>query len=210
MADLFERAKGELNFVNQWIEHCLSRKSAWSGELRLFREPKQVAGYKDFSCYIALNEDLQGQLSRWATHLHEVLHGFSEGYSLTAYNSAPGWEEGVVEKLQRLLRPFLLENIGNGRAIALAIEQKKLDVEHPYNTYIQVLEALRYLVQEESEMRFYVQLLQVPLSEREQFLLAQIQQLYRQNRVAGRMYHSLSAVLNDSTIIGLLGGNSSE
>ena len=54
---------------------------------------------------------LAGQDERWMTLLHEVLHSVSVGFARDDYGQGPGWEEGVVEQMQRLLRPQALARL---------------------------------------------------------------------------------------------------
>ena len=61
-------------------------------------------GKKRFSCDIQIQEALAKTEARWTTLIHESLHTFSSGYLREDYQAYRGWEEGVVEQLQRLLR----------------------------------------------------------------------------------------------------------
>ena len=202
----FQRTKSELAFVNQWLETFLRYPGMWNGELSLFTN-EQPAGTMNFDGSISLSLPLQQKEIRWATHLHEILHSYSKGYLPIPYNARPGWEEGVIEKLQRLLRPIMLEQRLDGKAIATAIEKAQLDATHPYNTYVNALEGLRHLVQEPDEFKFYTQLLRSPLADRAQTLITEVKRVYGANHaVPLRMCVSLNAILNDSTIVELLRG----
>ena len=46
------------------------------------------------------------------TFIHEALHSVSAGFMGEDYRSARGWEEGVAEQLQRLLRVEVLDRLG--------------------------------------------------------------------------------------------------
>ncbi len=88
--------------------------------------------------------------------IHEGLHSVSGALStgrLDARNRA--WEEGIVEKMQRLLRQRLLRTIG----VTLAEEEfLPDDIQHLHNQYIRFLEQIRGLIGEELEP-FYLRLL---------------------------------------------------
>lgn len=61
---------------------------------------------------------------------HEVLHTFSPQYTRSEYNAAQGWEEGVVEQMQRLLRPQVLA------ALEVTVREEVLtnaEADHQYN-----------------------------------------------------------------------------
>lgn len=71
-------------------------------------------------------------------------------------------EEGVVEQMQRLLRPDV------SAALQVSINEvvvAEAEVNHPYNVYITALEDLRERLGD-SQMSFYRLLLAAPLPER--------------------------------------------
>ena len=88
---------------------------------------------------------------------------------MVAYNSAQGYEEGVVEMLQRLLRPRILTALTGEYRNELWAEG---DADHAFNSYIAVLEEIRELRQQEKE-EFYLLLLRTPLKERHALLVAE-------------------------------------
>lgn len=56
---------------------------------------------------------LAGQPDRWLTLIHEALHTVSTGYVRKDFSALPGWEEDIVEHLQRLFRPAILLHLCN-------------------------------------------------------------------------------------------------
>jgi hypothetical protein len=82
-----------------------------------------------------------------------------------------GWDEGVVEQMQRLLRPQVLAFLGitvNEGVFA------KWEIAHEYNGRILALEHLRHeLGREDTAFDFYRELLSTPLRDRPGFVLAQ-------------------------------------
>ena len=94
--------------------------------------------------------------------IHEALHHFSAGLTSHDYLSLPGWEEGVVEQLQRLLRPDVLN------ALSIAVSDTvfpAVEAHHDYNRFIQALERIRTEVSVSPDL-FYRDLLNTPLAAR--------------------------------------------
>lgn len=99
---------------------------------------------------------------RWSTLIHEALHTISAGYVPTDYRNFPGWEEGVVERLQRVYRLTVLGRLG------VSVEDELFRVseeKHNYNKYIQALEGVR-LILNIADADFYTNLLQTPIRSR--------------------------------------------
>ena len=144
----------------------------WSGVVELV-EGADFKGKKRFACDIQISADLANQDVRWSTLIHESLHCHSAGYNIEHYQSFPGWEEGVVEKMQRLLRVDILTRIG---VFVPDTVLAGLDAEHRYNVYVQALEAVRFSLAI-SEAQFYQRLLATPLQERAPKMLMQARQL---------------------------------
>ena len=136
-------------------------------------EGADFKGKKRPTCDIQLASGLVAQDTRWTTLIHESLHAVSAGYNLTAYQSAPGWEEGVVEQLQRLLRGDILAHI---RIAIPSTVLADLDAQHRYNVYIRALEAVR-VSRGLPERQFYLALLATPLADRPIKMLMQARQL---------------------------------
>ena len=144
------------------LEQTLGRPSRWNGRAYLARTlsfggAAHYDGSLSLSEYAYADPDL-----RWRTMLHEALHTFSPPYSHSEYIAARGWEEGVVEQVQRLLRPQVLS------ALQVIVREEviaEVERDHPYNVYILTLEDLRQRLGD-SPMGFYGLLLSTPLPKR--------------------------------------------
>jgi len=152
----------EISLVVPLVAELTGLPSNWNGTVTLV-DGAPFRGQKRFDCGILLDSRLAGEPVRWRTLIHESLHAVSAGYNRADYNRLNGWEEGVVEKMQRLLRPQVLERL----AVAAAPESvfARAEQEHLYNRYITALETLR----EElalTEPVFYRNLLATPLAAR--------------------------------------------
>jgi len=158
--------EGELNVTLRQIvdvlEGVLGWPSRWNGQVSLERS-LSFSGVAHYSGSIGINELVYADADlRWRTLIHEALHTFSPQYTRYEYNAVRGWEEGVVEQMQRLVRPQVLTVLG------IAVDEKVLlEVEenHPYNLYIALLEDLRLRLNDTS-FEFYKMLLACPLMER--------------------------------------------
>ena len=158
--------EGELQLnlrqIIQVLEDILGRPSRWNGEAHLVRNlsfggAAHYDGSISISEYVVADPDL-----RWRTVIHEALHTFSPQYSHPQYIAARGWEEGVVEQMQRLLRPQIVA------ALQVSINEvvvAEAEVNHSYNVYITALEDLRERLGD-APMSFYRLLLTTPLPER--------------------------------------------
>lgn len=104
----------------------------------------------------SLSDRLLGGDELYATIVHEAIHSFSVGLIKDAYKRNPGWEEGIVEKLQRLIGPPVLQ-------LSAGIIAKP--GEWAYNRYIDALEHIRQML-DEKEDPFYLRLIRIPLSAR--------------------------------------------
>ena len=80
---------------------------------------------------------------RFSTLIHEVLHTLSAGYLRDDYQDLQGWEEGVVERVQRLFRESILTAFN---APISADTFHLIDTTHAYNGFIEALERLRSLL----------------------------------------------------------------
>lgn len=134
----------------------------WNGTVHVQRLSPSALGAKGWDCSIIVSRDIIGNDAQlWPTINHEMLHALSVGLDRQAYVQFTGWEEGVVEKLQRLLGPRALKAIGEQPHVGLGA----------YDHYIAALEQLRTFLGR-SESRFYLQLLRTPLADREQAVIA--------------------------------------
>jgi hypothetical protein len=163
-----ERLREELEQVCWALTRILGRQSRWSGFADLSDDPN-IRGAKPFRCDIVINAILASQAERWRTLIHEMLHTFSEGYQPLDYMAFRGWEEGVVEQLQRTLRPAVLAELGINldEAVFTAVE-----TDHEYEEYVRALEEMRESLGEES-LRFFSRLLAVPIRDRRQSVFEQ-------------------------------------
>ena len=164
LEDAQRQARDELRRVEQIVTKIIGLPSNWSGTVELHDSPAW-RGAKPFRCDILLDAGRQEMDVRWRTHLHEMLHAHSSGYTRYAFEAYPGWEEGVVERLQRLLRPVVLAQLG--LAIPPGVFAAEEDA-HEFNPYIRALDSLFALLQRpnETEAHFYVALLALPLNQR--------------------------------------------
>ena len=163
-----QRIQAELEQIRLILVNLLGRASRWSG-LVLITDDPNIRGAKPFRCDIVINAGLVGRAERWRTLIHEMLHTFSEGYYPLDYMAFRGWEEGVVEQLQRILRPVVLTELGVkvDEAVFAAVE-----TGHEYAEYVQALEEIRQVLNEEAVL-FYSRLLIVPIRERRQLVFEQ-------------------------------------
>lgn len=162
--------EGELNLTLRQIvdvlESILKRPSRWNGQVSLVRSPN-FAGAAHYDGSISISEIVYADADlRWRTLIHEALHTFSPQYTRYEYNAVRGWEEGVVEQMQRLVRPQVLT------ALSVAVNEEVLlefEAVHAYNIYIEVLEDLRLRLNDTS-LDFYKMLLAYPVTERSMIL----------------------------------------
>jgi len=151
----------ELREIVAVLTERLGLPSRWSGQVEIVPDAG-FKGKKRFTCDILIDAALAAQEVRWATLIHEALHSVSSGYIGTDYRDFPGWEEGVVERLQRLFRPIILARLG------VTVPENAFhaaEEKHNYNKYIAALERVRAglsLTEEE----FYVNLLKTPIKDR--------------------------------------------
>jgi hypothetical protein len=171
--------RAELEQIMPLVSALTGLPTRWSGKVELV-DGADFKGKKRFTCDIQLNAALADDNARWTTLIHESLHAVSSGYSLGQYQIFPGWEEGVVEQMQRLLRGNILAQIGVSVSHAVLAG---LDADHRYNDYIRALEAVR-LSLAVSEVQFYHRLLATPLAERSSQMLMQAYQLPTAQRLS--------------------------
>lgn len=109
---------------------------------------------------------------RWRTYLHELVHAHSPLSSVTDYEDNIGWEEAVVEGLQRRIRPSIL-----GKAISKANEAAILLEEKGWlhAPYMDALEKVRaaFEISDAGSGQWYAKLLALPIKERYGSLLKQ-------------------------------------
>ncbi len=159
-----ERLLRELEAVVTELGKLTGLPSRWSGRVELVPNA-DFKGQKRPICDIRIDSALAAQDERWSTLIHEALHSFSAGYSSTDFRNFRGWEEGVVEQLQRLYRPTILQRLGVGLEESVFYPNER---EHQFNLYIAALETLRVYVDNpfSEEFDFYHDLLSLPIRER--------------------------------------------
>ena len=163
-SDPTAQVRAELQQIMPLVSKLTGLPARWSGRVELVIEA-DFKGKKRFGCDIQIAADLAEQDTCWATLIHESLHCHSAGYNGTDYRKYRGWEEGVVEQLQRLLRPQLLLTVGVTVEEAVFSQSGEF---HRYNRYVRVLENLRLAVPQfaEEPEEFYKTLLATPIRDR--------------------------------------------
>lgn len=163
-SDLEALLRGELETIMPLVSALTDLPTRWSGVVELL-DTAEFKGKKRFSCDIQIAADLAGQDARWPTLIHESLHCHSAGYNGTDFRKYRGWEEGVVEQLQRLFRPRILFLLGVTAEEAAFQQSAEF---HRYNRYIRVLENLRFALPQftNKPQDFYKTLLATPIRDR--------------------------------------------
>lgn len=169
--DLEARTQKEVADIVTILTELTGLPSRWSGRVELVPEA-DFKGRKRPICDIQIDAALVAQETRWATLIHEALHSVSVGYNGNAFRQLRGWEEGVVEQLQRAFRPMILDRLGVMLPDSVFHPEEEA---HAFNGYIAVLESLRLMLKEETmdstQQSFYLNLLALPLSERPDSIL---------------------------------------
>ena len=172
MDDLEARTQQELTGIVSILTELTGLPSRWSGRVELVPDA-EFKGRKRQMCDIQINAALTAQDERWPTLIHEALHSISAGYNANDFRDYRGWEEGVVEQLQRTFRPTILQRLG------VVVPDNVFYAEeesHGFNDYIAALESLRLLLKETSspdatQLDFYLGLLGLPIKDRPNSIL---------------------------------------
>ncbi|MBV9851189.1 MAG: hypothetical protein JO250_16085 [Armatimonadetes bacterium] len=151
----------ELSRIVTSLESITGRKSRWTGNVMLSNDPS-FRGKMSWNGDIVFRDSIVQQDLRWRTVIHEALHTLSVDLIPSSYFDLLGWEEGVVEKLQRLLRPVILTQLGVRVPEAVFVP---VEAGHEYNAYIDALESVRGALSA-PDSAFYLDLLAVPLKDR--------------------------------------------
>jgi len=169
--------------IVQIVETLLGCSSRWNGVIRLETDVLH-AGVASPEGSIGISRFVWDHpVYRWRTLLHEVLHTFTPDFTRSDYARMPGWEEGVVEQLQRLLR----SRVFDAMQIALPDDAfADIEREHRYNCYIDALEAVRQVTGEERET-FYRRLLVTPMMDRFDLLSGEAETLPEHQRTTYRV-----------------------
>lgn len=164
MGELERQIQEELAAIAAILVELTGLPSRWSGRVELVTGA-DFRGKKLFRCDILIDAALAQRPERWSTLIHEVLHSLSADYNKEDYQRFRGWEEGVVEQLQRLYRTQLFQRLSVNLADDLFAQE---DNSHAYNRFIVALESLRRAVEmpDERQVSFYRNLLAVPIGER--------------------------------------------
>ena len=166
MDELETQIQAELSAITDFLEERLGRRSRWNGDVEL-SDDSSALGKALWNGCISINRKLARTDLRWRTQIHEALHLFSTGLNPQGYLDLEGWEEGVVEQFQRLLRPHILASFSVIiPETVFAIEEAK----HDYNRYISALEGLREELNEPS-LVFYHDLLVTALQSRPSLII---------------------------------------
>ncbi len=105
-------AQRDLERIRDVIEELTGLLSRWSGRFTVAPTSADYWGVKLWSCDIRIREDILQDIGRrWTTLIHESLHAVSIGMRPEVYLANRGWEEGVVEQCQRLLRGQILDSL---------------------------------------------------------------------------------------------------
>lgn len=189
---LTARVRAETGQVVRQVEMLTGLSSRWSGNLVL--DTTIIAyGIKPFRCDIHLRADLADDSIRWRTLIHEALHSVSAGYNSSDYRRYKGWEEGVVEQTQRLLRPYVLANLKISVDVDLFAA---VEAHNCFNAYIDALEEVRQILHQRGGLPFYLRLLETPIADRPAMLMHQV--LNDPNRLSAlKVVSKASAVLNN-------------
>lgn len=172
MDDLHSQIVSEIRGITTHIEAWTGLKSNWNGQLEFAPTEAGFRGLKPFTCSILLRVDLAPNSIRWRTLIHEAFHAFSAGYNRIDFTQNIGWEEGLVEQLQRMFRLRILTalDVGVNESLFHRVEQT-----HPFNIYIKQLQLVQQTLGVEEET-FYFGLLATPIKLRYQYLLQQAMQ----------------------------------
>ena len=187
------RTQKELIDIVAVLMELTGLPSRWSGRVELVPEA-EFKGRKRAICDIQIDAALATQDARWATLIHEALHSVSADYSGVDFRTAPGWEEGVVEKLQRMFRPVILTRINITVDPATFVSG---ETQHQYNKYIEVLISLSQTLNYTEEQFFY-DLLKMPIRQRPTFVFGLGNQLPGQKRIDFfRLFSVANSLLKD-------------
>ena len=133
--------RAELQGIIAVLQELTGLPSRWSGRVGGWCGSKPK-GKKRFTCNMQINAALAEPDARWPTPIRRgAAFSFSAGLRSGRTTSAfRGWEEGVVEQLQRFFRSRVLSRLG---ATIGPETFRRIDAEHSYNGFIEALETLR-------------------------------------------------------------------
>lgn len=166
----------ELQSVQDEINKLLpTLQTDWQGQVSTY-DLAEALGYKTHAHEIVIDTTVLNSNYRWVVYIHELLHAVSSASSRKTleneyeafYQQFKGYEEGIVEALERIIRDPILSSL------QIRLSQKDLAIVNlvemttEYNEYIHALEGMRHVLgyQEEDRFDFYLWLLKIPLEDR--------------------------------------------
>jgi hypothetical protein len=156
-----EQIRQDLKAIVPIVETLTGLKSRWNGNVE-FVSDAIFKGLKPYACDILIGDTFLDPDERWTTLIHELLHSVSAGYNRFDFEANVGWEEGVVENLQRILRAEILSEL---ELVVAEDLLRQLDEQHPFNRYIMPLERARDVFGDD-EREFHLDLLRTPIKNR--------------------------------------------
>lgn len=191
MQDASSQTRQEITAITKVLSELTGLASRWNGEVELSQDPR-ILGRKPFTCRIVVNAGLVDQPARWRTLIHEALHWLSAGYNMTDYQAFLGWEEGVTEQAQRLLRPIVLERLG---VQVDSSASSPVEAAYSFNKYIRAIELLRNALGREDQQEFYLSLLATEIKQRHNLIFG------LGNRLPGRQRSAFMAVFSEANSV---------
>lgn len=190
-SDLTAKVRAELEQIMPLLSIYTGLPTRWSGVVELVPEA-DFKGKKRFTCDIQIDAALADQEVRWRTLIPECLHAHSAGYVRPDFLRFPGWEEGVVERLQRIFRPAILASLN------VSVSEEVFsppEASHAYNAYIEALENIRTMLAI-PEVQFYQDLLATPIGTRPASILNLMRRLpVARQHEAIAIFSSANAIL---------------
>ncbi len=169
LEDPQDRITEEIRQVVALVEEMTGLRSRWNGSVTVWEA--RLAGTmgrrpfiakKTWDCGITVVDALLDDNQRWRTLIHEALHSVSVGMNEADYGRFLGWEEGVVEWLQRHWRRQILFALDVNMPEDWFAATERI---WPLNGYLDALETLQAGCGQEPEF-FYRTLIRTPLAQR--------------------------------------------
>ena len=152
------------------VEEITGLRSRWNGTVRIIdtataalTSQTPFLAKKEWSCGMTVVDTTLNSEGRWRSLLHEALHSVSVGLTEPDYRRFRGWEEAVVETLQRMYRPEVFRRLGLN-----ILETRFLTIEENWR-YNRAVDALAAIAAERPEVPlrgFLEELLRMPLPDR--------------------------------------------
>ena len=158
-----QRIREEMRGVIAELERLTHLPSQWNNQIEITPTSNRAFGGKTFGCLIRIRADIATTEARWLTMIHEALHCFSTERSADASLRYPGYEEGVVESLQIVLRQEILDALTTPIPAPFCVDR---DIKSAYTDYRNALEAMREALGLQEPRIFYLELLAAPLEQR--------------------------------------------